>query len=857
MTLAAPALNQTQQEVVSNTSDSILLLAAAGTGKTGTLAVRVAHLLEMGVAPEEILCLTFTNRACREMTRRVEDVVGAAARNVVVRTIHSFCAWFLRRAPEAFLDFDRDFVVCDEADGLETVRAVVLEVTGKEIEERPAGILQNFIALIKERQMADPDAGCRRAAEWLFTENPGAVKRICVTGSYEFDPKFYRFLAKYGASVTELYNAKLRAGNTLDFADLPLYAGRLMDMPEARALWRDRYRYIHVDEAQDMNLTEFRFITRFAGRAKLMLCGDFNQTIYEWRGSTPKALTEAFQKEFSPKTYRFTVNYRCGGQLIDLASNFLYHGFQQGVGTALDPASFACTDVMMEAFDTPEQEIDWIYRQIEGLGLEDLSKCAILTRNNKACKTVCELLKLRRLQEGEKLRFMLADELRLFRRPEVKDLLCCLRLYLDPFDSESLRRILNRSASGVGTATLRAVSQECPETRLADFADRRTARTGDFFAPLLEALDNGRVVVYDVESTGTDVYGDDIIQMAAVRLGPDGTVAEEFERFLIPSKPVGESEKVHHFSNAFLMEHGMEPVRAFREFLDFAGDAVIVGHNVRFDMTITGENLRRLAVGRTFENPWYDTLDLARRFLPKLDDHKLSTVAQYLDVHTPSHNAMDDILATAGVLVKLARDYLTPGTERRRICYKKHLARFAAVTGRLEAIRSGPPATAAELLDRCDEVFAFSAGAKLAEKANRLLLRDFAEDFADPSQCLERQVAAVLELTALNSGEMDRMGKSQNKIPVITVHQAKGCEFDYVFMPMLQENVFPGYQAVSSGDDHEERRVFYVSVTRAKKRLYLSWARKNEKGRGCQPSRYLKMLGPNPALAEGTGMDVV
>lgn len=851
MTIATPVLNEQQQAVAYNAADNILLLAGAGTGKTGTLAARVAHLLDTGVSPGEILCLTFTNRACREMTQRAESTAGLAAREVTIRTVHSFCAWFLRQMPDGLFDFGRDFTVCDEADALETVRAVVLEVTGKEIDDRPAGILQRFIGLVKERQLAHPAMDCRHAAADLFTQSREAVEKICVTRSYDFDPKFFRFLGKYGASITELYNYKLRESNVLDFADLPLYACRAMAAPEILALWESRYRYVHVDETQDMSLTEYNFLTLFCRRARVMLCGDFNQTIYEWRGSAPNLLMDAFQKNYSPLICRFTVNYRCGGQLIDLASNYLYHAFSQGTGSALDPASSRCGDVLIEEFETARQEVDWIYRQIEGLGLEDLSRCAILTRNNNACKSVCDLLKLRRLDSG-RLRFMLADELRLFRRPEVKDLLCCLRLFLDPFDGESLRRVLTRSATGIGPATLRTLVQECPDVRLTDFTDSRAARTGDFFAPLLEALDNGRVVVFDVESTGTDVYTDDIIQMAAVRLSPDGTVARRFERFLIPGRPVGSSQQVHGFSDDYLAEHGIPPERALEEFLDFAGDCVIVGHNVHFDMTITAENLKRRGVARSFGNMWYDTLDLARRFLPKLENHKLSTVSAFLGTHTPSHDAMDDILATAGVLVKLAADFLTPRTEQRRICYKKHLPRFAPVAEKLRLLREEPPGTAAALLDRIRELFV-SGSIKPEEQANQLLLRDFAEDFGEPDLPLPRQISTLLELTALTAGELDRMGKSQNKVPVITVHQSKGCEFDYVFMPMLQDGVFPSYQALSSKNDMEERRVFYVSLTRAKKRLYLSWSHRNEKGRSCQPSRYLNMLGPvkNQAYGEG------
>ena len=213
-------LNEQQRSAVENLTDSILLLAGAGTGKTGSLAARVAFLLGSSVKPEEILCLTFTNRACREMSQRVEATAGPAAQDVTIRTIHSFCAWLLRRAPESLRDFGRDFMVCDEEDALESIRAVVREISGRELDNRAAGILQKFTGLVKERQLTAPQESCRQAVEALFTQNRPAVEAICQTYEHTIDTKFLQFLWKYGASITNLYNRKLRESNLLDFSDL-------------------------------------------------------------------------------------------------------------------------------------------------------------------------------------------------------------------------------------------------------------------------------------------------------------------------------------------------------------------------------------------------------------------------------------------------------------------------------------------------------------------------------------------------------------------------------------------------------------------------------------------------------------
>lgn len=841
-------LNGLQRQAAENTADNLLLLAGAGTGKTGTLACRVARLIQEGIAASgEILCLTFTNRACREMSERIEAQAGLSAQDVTIRTVHGFCAWLLRHTPAARTDIGFDFSICDEEDAMETVRAAVQEVLGRPIEAHPARVLLRFIELLKEHQLTNPALGCREAAMHLFQTEMERVKKLCVDPQYNFDPKFYAFLGKYGASITELYSRRLLANHTLDFNDLLLRAARLLEDPEQADYWGGRYRFVHVDEVQDVSLAEYRLITRLCRHARVLLCGDFNQTIYAWRGSQPKELIAAYTEDFSPVTIALVENYRATPQLLDSAQNFLCHAFGLGTASSFDPRGADSTDLAFREFAAPEQEMAWIHQQIEALHPDDLSRIGILTRNNNACRTACQLLSMRRL-DGEAIPFMLADELRLFRRTEIKDVLAFLRLYLNPLDSESLRRILIRFAQGITPGVLSTVLKESKfaGTALPDFAAHATFASGDYFDPLLSALDSGRAVVFDVESTGTDVYTDEIIQMAAVRLAPDGSVSARFEVFLQSSLPVGDSEQVHGFSDAYLQENGLPPHEALARFLEFVSGCVIVGHNVGFDMAITAQNLKRAGIETPFTNLWYDTLDLARRYLPSLENHKLATVAAAVNAaHEPSHDAMDDILATADVLNALTARCIRPLTEERRKLYKKYIPRFADIHTILHAFRRQPPESAPAFLESIYSQYSLlDSTVDPSIRANLLILQDFVSEQADLSLPLEAQLSGVLELTALSSGDLDRLGKSCGKVPVITVHQAKGCEFDYVFMPMLEEGVFPSYQSILSEKDEEERRVFYVSITRAKKKLFLSWSRKNERGRPVKPSRYLSMLRP-------------
>lgn len=845
-TVSAAVLNSQQQSVVENSKDSILLLAGAGTGKTNTLAWRVAHLLETSAArPDKILCLTFTNRACREMSDRIEQIVGESAEDVLIRTVHSFCVWLLRQVPVGYTDLHRDFTVCDQPDGLEVIREVVFQVIGREIEEFSAKILQNFIALVKDSWLELPNSNGVDATKFAFQNRKPEIERICIDRQYRFDRKFFAFLSKYGASIVNMYNQKLLSNNLLDFSDLLLRANAVLLDPELMGLWKGRYQYVHVDEVQDVSLAEYGLISKLCTGAKVLFCGDFNQTIYQWRGSNPKALTARFQADFHPVTVEFHQNYRSSEGLLVASNNFLHHAFSRdtAVGSTRD-------DVVQREFETMPEEINWIYETIAELPITDYSRVAIITRNNRSCLEVCQLLKSSRLSAHKPIRFMLADEFRLFKRPEIKDVLACISLLANPQDSESLKRVLSRLTRGVGASTIKSIVSLYKTglgVMLTDFVDARTA-CGDYFSALLKALDVGRVVVFDVESTGTDVFSDDIVQMAAVRIDAHGTVLERFERFIKPSRPVGASQKVHGFSDSYLAEKGMDAAKALEEFVSFVGDDVIVGHNVAYDMTITAQNIAKYNTNCKFTNQYYDTLDISRRFMADLENHKLATVASALGaLNDPSHNAMDDIMATADVLIALTDRFLRPQTEERVQCYSKFLPKFAQITNLLTALHEKMNhMDAQELVSQL--IDAFELHKKYEEEperyANILLFQDFVGDFADKNKPIAQQLSEILELTALSASELDRMTRSTNQVAVITAHQSKGCEFDYVFLPVLQEGVFPSYQAIKEHNIEEEKRVFYVSVTRAKRRLYLSWSHYTLNSYHAKPSQFLQMLNP-------------
>ena len=246
----------------------------------------------------------------------------------------------------------------------------------------------------------------------------------------------------------------------------------------------------------------------------------------------------------------------------------------------------ACTSVV--------EESHWIFHRLEKLHTIPYSRMAIMTRTNLESRKIWGTLSAYNasLPKERRIPVSLIDQFRLFKRKECKDVLAFLRFTLNPFDSISLRRIVKAYASRIGERTIEAI--ESPAYRrygisLTDFVNPLAQQFGDPYKPLMDNWKKGNIVVFDVETTGTDTSRDDIIQISAIRLGPYGTYDETnmtdtttFNRFVTSSRPVGSSYFVHHISDEDLRLRGEEPRLVFEEFLHFCGNAIIIGHNVLF-----------------------------------------------------------------------------------------------------------------------------------------------------------------------------------------------------------------------------------------------------------------------------------
>ena len=352
-------------------------------------------------------------------------------------------------------------------------------------------------------------------------------------------------------------------------------------------------------------------------------------------------------------------------------------------------------------------------------------------------------------------------------------------------------------------------------------------------------------MVFDVESTGVDTAKDEIVQIAAIRLDKNGAPKETFMKFLRNGKSVGASEAVHGFSDDFLREKGEEPRKVLTEFLDFLRGAWIVGHNVTYDISILVSELERLGLPEPEFPGYFDTLDIFRRFYPNLPNHKLEFLGERFAVqHKSSHDASDDICATAELLLYAVEHDILPTAEPRRACVKTFGRVFQAIASAVTEMRG--LAYKKRPTDFLAHIVTSQLAAHYAKEPQRMehlrqlyrIVRERDDERLSPREALRQ----ILTLATLSNSEFEMSLKDRPKTPVITVHQAKGLEFDYVFLAGMEDGSFPSFQAARSGQTEEEKRLFYVAVTRAKKELFLSWSQFGDFNREQRPSPFLSAI---------------
>jgi len=813
-------LNEQQKQIIAKIEGAFLISAPVGTGKTTILAERVISAINSGIKPEEILCLTFTNRAAEEMAQRIRKKLKdkSAFDALTVMTFHGFCAYFIK-AEAKEIGISADFVIFDDEDQTETMRKVLEnypEVSARYIGEK-RGIPDLIEKLYDYRlNLLQNKIGCK-------------VKNI--------NPD------KFLLEIDNHYLRLLNEQNALDFNELVIKTiETLYTNEKIRNKWANRFKFIQVDEFQDTHLSEYLVIKELAKIHKnIAFIGDLDQTIYGWRGSEPYFITRLFTSHFAPVTeLGLEINYRFSGGIINAVRSFL--------PSFKNPATKKIVSSRIEVEDEKgvkvfggynlTEEIGWVVDSISNIKKDDpAARIAVLTRANYLVNLIAEVF------EAKKIAHITVDKYDFFRKQEVKDIYAYLKIIFNKFDLASAYRLVLRPSRNIGLATLKTINEQGAPIglKISDFLNFKNHRLAEPFANLLKRHQAGRIIVLDTETTGTNVLKDEIVQVYAVEI-VNGNPGKEFHHYLKNNIPVGCSESVHGLSDEFLRQKGQDPKKILSELQQFIGSDIIVGHNINFDLSIIIENGKRN--GTQFEiREYYDTLDLSKRLIES-ENYKLSTLANSLGLAKATHDAQADVMATVGLLGVLIKK-LKVNSPARRELFKKYSEKFIQLSSLINnwesAVKEKRPAVALEYIWDNSGLKDYYQNDKEKDrrfKSIETLIRLFKDkdDFDRPSDVVMRELINYASLVK----DINFLGLDQGKIPVVTVHQVKGLEFDQVFMVGINERSFPIYKAQ---DMEEERRLFYVAMTRARKGIYISYSKFNQYG-PMSKSRFIDCISP-------------
>src|SRR5437868_839138 len=444
-------LNPQQREAVETTAGPVLILAGAGSGKPRVITYRIAYLIEhMGVMPESILAMTFTNKAAAEMGERVEKLVGGlSVAKPVISTFHSFCVRVLRRDIDALqipsvtpgkppIGHTKKFVIYDESDMQSVVKSIMKRFGLDDKQLTPRTVLSR-ISWAKNH-MLDPQE--------LYLQSA--------------DPKTEKI-----AHLFEEYRKELRKANALDFDDLLLEATRLLkSASHVREYYNRRFQYLLIDEYQDTTRPQYELMRMLAGEHhNVCAVGDEDQSIYSWRGADIRNILE-FEQDFpEAKIIRLEQNYRSTQNILQAASAVVANNVRRK-GKNLWTSRQGGTKIgYYEAPDGENEALfaaDWIARYLrEAAERGETSRAAVLYRTNSQSRLFEEAMR----RYG--LKYHVVGGFSFYERAEIKDMISYLKVIQNPDDSISLLRVVNTPARGIGKGTIDTLERLALETGLS------------------------------------------------------------------------------------------------------------------------------------------------------------------------------------------------------------------------------------------------------------------------------------------------------------------------------------------------------------------------------------------------------
>lgn len=472
-------LNDRQCEAVKHTEGPLLITAGAGSGKTKVLTCRIAHLLELGVAPYRILAITFTNKAAKEMKERVTNLVGAQADSIWLSTFHSFCAKLLRFEIDGFHGYTRNFTIYDSSDQLVLVKDCLKKLNLDDKQFTPRSVLGTISSA--KNVLMDAKAFAAKASD---------------------------FYEQKVADVYALYQEKLRENNAVDFDDLLFLAVRLLqENEEVREKYQSRFQYILVDEYQDTNHAQYALTKILAARWRnICVVGDADQSIYAWRGADIRNIIDFTRDYPDAASIKLEQNYRSTKTILH-AANAVIDNNESRPKKTLWTENPTGNKIIHYQAQTEHDEADYIagviYNRHE-ITHEPYGDMAILFRTNAQSRVLEE--KLMRYA----IPYTMVGGTKFYDRKEIKDVLAYLRLLYNPEDSLSLTRIINVPKRNIGATTMEHVAAYAEAQGISLFEALSSTDEIPVTKRAKASLENFAAMIFDLLN---DIEGKDVLSL--------------------------------------------------------------------------------------------------------------------------------------------------------------------------------------------------------------------------------------------------------------------------------------------------------------------------------------------------------
>ena len=862
-----PSLDKYQVPVVEASQGHHLVLASPGCGKTHILAERIRYARERGVKYEDMLCLTFTNRAAREMTNRIQKVVGGDFSELMVGNVHRFCSKFLfeqGRIPADSAIIDDEEAVSIIADYRNEDEEGVTRDFNRYKGYQTIIFFQHFIYQMEHQHpwkyYLHPES---------FTDDDReAVKHICASQKIEYDEQAVVNIYHHAQEYMDEANALGLDGKTADRIRVLLwkmyYAGcyarykeenHLFDFEDLLLYTYDiyrsdptckRYPWIQVDEVQDLNGMQLAIIDLLTAEDNpmVMYLGDEQQAIFSFMGAKVETLT-LLKMRCKGNIHHLQRNHRSPKYLLDVFND--YAEKQLKIDRELLPLSDNDTkatsgDLRIIHSSTIEAEHKDI--TTEALSLYEQNKeerTAVIVSANSDADRISEAM-----TEAGLTHFKVSGR-DLFDTPDVKLLLAHLSVLSNEHNSIAWTRIMKGVHAFPSHALARRFNWKLKQLALSP-SDFLLYPESCYTAEFLRAYNEEEIVVFDTETTGLNVFQDDIIEIAAIRIKGGEVVGEPLDLYIETDKPIlpmlGDKENPMYTIYHEKMSTGelLSPSDALQRFLAYVGSSPILGHNANYDYNILDNNLQRYCKDtmQAHDIRCFDSLKLIRLLAPSLHSYKLESLLETFHLAgVNSHQAIDDVKATVS-LVRLCAE-----KAREKQAQQEAFIRHPKVKPFANVLRSNYGECYREAVNRLYKLSTDHEPALVSELSTaynafhsdglindiprldyilRYLRIDMLTDETVANALAPQLSQYVMDINTLKEADFCNSKSILERIYVTTVHKAKGLEFDNVIIFDAADGRYPNAYNKTKLQDEEDARKFYVAMSRAKRRLFIAYA---------------------------------